>query len=405
MKKRISIFLSTVLALSLVGCGTQASSTPNPTTNANAPKDPIKIGIIAPLTGTEAEFGIRQKYGYTLALEEINNAGGINGRKVELEIVDDKSNVQEAAKDVDQLANQAKVQVIVGSYSSGNGLAIVKKATSYNIPVVLPTATAKNVTETGSKYAFRVCATSEGYAQVVADFLKTRPDAKTLAIIYEDQNFGTSAAKAMEDVLKGSDIQIVAKEQYSAKAVDYKPLLNRVKAKNPDAIYFASYLLDATTLMKQAHEVDLNVKYYTAAGTGFSTPDFVKSAGKDAEYTLAAGQWSPSVAWKGAKEFADTIQQKFNVTPGYYEIEGYASLMVAKAAIEKAGVYDKEKIRDALAGLQLDTSFGPIKFDAKGDNAHPTILTQIQDGKFTTVFPKDVATTEAKVPTPPWNQR
>lgn len=404
MKKWISVILAASLVVSMAGCGTVATSTQGGQSKTES-NGPIKIGVIAPLTGSEAEFGIRQKYGYTLALDEINNSGGINGRQVELDIVDDKSNVQEAAKDVDQLVTQSKVQVIVGSYSSGNGLAIVKKATSYNIPVVLPTATAKNVTETGSKYAFRVCATSEGYAQVVVDYLKSRSDVKTIAIVYEDQNFGTSAAKAMEDALKGSSLQIVDKEQYSAKSVDYKPLLNRVKEKNPDAIYFASYLLDATTLMKQAHEIDLNVKYFTAAGTGFSTPDFVKNTGKDSEYTLAAGQWSPTVAWKGAKEFADKIQQKFNVVPGYYEIEGYTSLMVAKAAIEKAGSYDKEKIRNALANLQMDTPFGPIKFDEKGDNAHPTILTQVQDGKFVTVYPKEAASAEAKVPTPAWNQR
>lgn len=403
MKKWMLAAGSMILAVSLSGCGSKTSA---PTQNGGGgSSDTIKIGVITALTGSEAEFGKAHKRGYDLALEEINKAGGINGKKVDLVIVDDKSKPEEAAKDVDLLVNQEKVQLILGSYSSGSTLAVVKKINSYKMPLIIPTATAKNVMETGTKYAFRINATSDDYATAIVDFLKDKPDAKTMAIVYEDGNFGTSAAKAMKAAVKGTNIKVVDEEQYSVKSVDYKPLLNRVKSKAPDVIYFASYSLDATALMKQSHEIDLNAKYFTAAGTGFSVATFPKNTGMEANYTLAAGQWDASAAWKGSKEFDQKIFNKYGVHPAYHDMQAYAALYVAKAAIEKAGAYDKEKIRNALATLQVDTAFGPIKFDDKGQNHHPVIITQVQNGKFVTVYPKNAATGEPKLPTPPWNQR
>ena len=145
-KKWALVATSALLAISLSGCGA-SSNTSAPAANGNSAGgsggDTIKLGVITALTGAEAEFGKAHKRGYDLALEEINKAGGINGKKVQLDIVDDKSKPEEAAKDVDQLVNSDKVQLILGSYSSGSTLAVVKKATNYKVPVIAPTATAK----------------------------------------------------------------------------------------------------------------------------------------------------------------------------------------------------------------------------------------------------------------------
>jgi branched-chain amino acid transport system substrate-binding protein len=396
MKRMLSVMVSTVLlGAMLAGCGSSSAGG----------GDTIKIGVITSLTGADAEFGKAHQRGYGLALDEINKAGGIRGKKIELKVLDDKSSAEEAAKDVDQLVNQDKVQLILGAYSSGSSLAVVKKTTSYKVPVIIPTATAKNVTETGSEYAFRICATSDDYAVAVLDFLKDKPDAKTMVVIYEDGNFGTSADKAMKTAAEKSNIKIIDEESYSAKNVDYKTMLQRVKALNPDVLYFASYSLDATALMKQSHEVGLNAKYWTAAGTGFSVATFPQNTGMEAEYTLAAGQWDASAAWKGSAEFDQNIFKQYNVHPAYHDMEAYAALYVAKAAIDKAGSYNAAKIQSVLKTIQVDTAFGPVKFDKTGQNNHPVIITQVQDGKFVTVYPKDAAKGTARLPTPDWNQR
>lgn len=401
-KKRLVTVLSAtglVAVLGLTGCGSGGKAV---TSNGNEKE--ITLGVITSLTGSDSEFGHAQKEGYELALSEINKAGGINGKQVKLIYKDTQSSPQEAAKEVDQLVNEDHVQLILGPYSSGEALAAVKKATEDKVPLVVPTATAANVTQTGSKYVFRVCATSGDYAKAVLDFLKERGDAKTIAIIHEDQNFGASAAKDMDKLAKENGFTVVDNEPYSTKSLDYKALLQRVKQKNPDVIYFASYSKDAVALMKQAQEVGLNAKYFTAAGTGFSVADFPKNAGKAGDFVLSAGQWDASAAWKGSKEFNDNIHKMFGDYPSYHDIEAYASLYVAKAAVEKAGSMDAQKIRDALTAVNIDTPFGPIRFDQTGQNAHPVIITQVQNDKYVTVYPKDAAQGQY-VATPPWSQR
>ncbi|UOF92520.1 ABC transporter substrate-binding protein [Fodinisporobacter ferrooxydans] len=406
MKKHQTKLVSVIglaAMITLTGCG--SSSTSSSQASSAADKNTITLGVITSITGGDSEFGKAQKEGYELALQEINKNGGILGKQVKLEYLDDKSSAQEAAKDVDQLVNQDHMKLILGPYSSGSALAVVKKATTYKVPVIVPTATAANVTETGSKYVFRLCATSDDYAKAMVELFKKQGDVKTLAIVHEDQNFGASADKAMKKFAQEAGIQVVDDESYSTKDLDYKPLLNRVKQKHPDAIYFASYSKDAVALMTQAKEIDLNAKYFTAAGTGFSVGSFPKDAGSAADYTLAAGQWDASAKWKGSKEFDQNIFKKFGDHPSYHDMEAYASLYTAKAAIEKAGSLDSQKIRDALASIQLDTAFGPVKFDDKGQNAHPVLITQVQNGKFVTVYPESAATGQLKVPTPAWKDR
>jgi branched-chain amino acid transport system substrate-binding protein len=201
---------------------------------------------------------------------------------------------------------------------------------------------------------------------------------------------------------------VLATEEYEAKAPDYKAVLRRVKDKNPDVIYFCSYLLDATTLMRQSQEVDLNPKYFTAAGTGFSAAEFPtdKGAGKNAEYTLSVSQWLPEAPWPGSKEFDAEYFKRTNTHPQYHAMQAYQSLMTAVQAIKNANSLDAAKVRDALKNINLKTSaFGPVKFDANGQNLHQVLITQIQGGKYKVVFPADVADAKPIIPAPKWADR
>jgi branched-chain amino acid transport system substrate-binding protein len=173
-------------------------------------------------------------------------------------------------------------------------------------------------------------------------------------------------------------------------------MLEKVKEKNPDAIYFASYLLDATSLMHQSRQVDLSPRYFTAAGTGFSTPEFPttdKGAGKDAEYTFSVTQWMPESKWPGSADFAKKFQARYGSVPAYH-------------AVQKAGKWDPVAIRDALKDTNIpETTFGPVKFDARGQNLHPVLVTQVQKGQYQIVHPKTEATADPILPTPKWSER
>jgi len=263
--------------------------------------------------------------------------------------------------------------------------------------------------ETGSPWVFRVCEGSGAYARSTVDFLKNNGDPKTMAIIYENTNFGQSNAKSMREQAQKAGITLVDEEAYQASSPDYKALLQRVKAKNPEVVYFASYLLDASTLMRQSAEVGLNPKYYTAAGTGFSAAEFPtkdKGAGAFAEYTFSVSQWLPTAKWKGSKEFDEGFTKLTGAHPAYHAMEAYAALVVAAAAIQKAGQAEPTAIREAIRGVSLaETPFGPIHFDERGQNPHPVLITQIQGGEYKVVWPRAAAEAQPIIPTPQWNKR
>ena len=176
-----------------------------------------------------------------------------------------------------------------------------------------------------------MCAGANDYAKATIAFLKANGAPKKMAIIYENTNFGQSNMKAMTAAAKEAGIELVAVESYEAKSPDYKAVLQRVKQANPDVIYFCSYLLDATTLMRQSREVDLNPKFYTSAGTGFAAAEFPteKGAGKNAEYTFSVSQWLPEAKWAGSKEFDAEFFKRFKTHPAYHAIQAYAALRVA----------------------------------------------------------------------------
>lgn len=368
----------------------------------------VKIGVITSLTGSLAAFGEAHKNGYAIALDEINAHGGVLGKKVELDFYDDQSKPDQAVQGVSKLVDQDGVPLILGSYSSESTKAIVGTVTQRETPLIIPTATADNVMDSKSPWVFRICAGANDYAKATIAFLKANGAPKTMAIVYENTNFGQSNMKAMTAAAKEAGINLVAVESYEAKSPDYKAVLQRVKQANPEVIYYCSYLLDANTLMRQSREVDLNPRFFTSAGTGFAAAEFPtadKGAGKNAEYTFSVSQWLPEAKWLGSKEFDAEFFKRFNSHPAYHAIQAYSALKVAAAAINNAKSLEPAKIRDAIKNINLpSTPFGPIKFD-NGQNQHPVLITQILGGKYHVVFPADAADIKPVIPAPVWAKR
>jgi len=391
--------LRTFLALAITSLGTLTAPVWGQGT--------IKVGVITSITGSLAAFGEAHKNGYAIALDEINAKGGVLGKKIELDFYDDQSKPDQAVQGVSKLVDQDGVPIILGSYSSESTKAIVGSVTQRETPLIIPTATADNVMDSKSPWVFRICAGANDYAKETIAFLKANGAPKTMAIVYENTNFGQSNMKAMVAEAKAAGINLVAVESYEAKAPDYKAVLQRVKQANPEVIYFCSYLLDATTLMRQSREVDLNPKFYTSSGTGFAAAEFPtdKGAGKNAEYTFSVSQWLPEAKWPGSKEFDAEYFKRFNSHPAYHAIQAYAALKVAAAAINNAKSAEPAKIRNAIKNINLtSTPFGPIKFE-NGQNQHPVLITQVQHGQYRVVFPADAADTKPIIPAPAWSKR
>ncbi|HEU4734925.1 MAG TPA: ABC transporter substrate-binding protein, partial [Kofleriaceae bacterium] len=308
------------------------------------------IGVITSLTGPAAAFGQAHKHGYNIAVSELNAKGGVLGKPIELVFYDDQSKPDQAVQGVAKLIDQDHVPIILGAYSSETTRAIVPAVTQKQIPLIMPTATADNVMETGSRWVFRICAGANSYAAAMVDFLKNNGAPKTIAIVYENTNFGQANAKSMNTTATAAGMTVVDEEAYQASSPDYKALLQRVAAKEPEAVYFASYLLDATALMRQSSQVNLSPKFITAAGTGFSAAEFPteKGAGKYAEYTFSVSQWLPSAKWAGSKDFDAAYLKAAGSHPAYHGMQAYAALMVAADAIKNANSTEPKPLADAI---------------------------------------------------------
>jgi len=371
-------------------------------------QDTVKIGIVAPLTGSQAAFGEALKNGYLIALDEINARGGVLGKKLELDFYDDQSKPDLAVQGVSKLVDQDHVPILLGSFSSESTMAMIPAVAQHQVPLIIPIALADNLLDGKSPWIFRVGASAADYARATVAFLRDNGAPKTMAIVYENTNFGQSSMNAMTTAAQAGGIKLVATESYEAKSPDYRAVLQRVKRANPEVIYFCSYLLDATTLMRQSQEIDLNPRYYTSAGTGFAIAEFPtsKGAGKNAEYTFAVMQWLPTARWTGSKEFDAEYFKRYNSHPTHHPMSAYAALHVAARAINDAKSLNRVQIRDAVRNINLRmTPFGPVKFDVIGQNQHPLMITQVQGGQFRIVYPPDAAESKPIIPAPEWSKR
>jgi branched-chain amino acid transport system substrate-binding protein len=185
-----------------------------------------------------------------------------------------------------------------------------------------------------------------------------------------------------------------------------------VKAAKPDIILNAGHLQDAILVNKGLKEQNVIAKLY-GYSVGPDTPDFVGTLGKDAEDVVGGAQWSEAVTYRGvpgfyrtAKEYADAFDKQFHHRPDYHDAESTATCLAFQYALEKAGTLDKEKVRETLAGLDLVTFFGLIKFDSRGLNVYkPMVANQIEGGKLVTVWPPAIAKAKLKYPARPWSAR
>jgi branched-chain amino acid transport system substrate-binding protein len=370
----------------------------------------VKVGVLLPLTGSQAKFGEIEKRSFEMAAEEINAKGGVNGKKIELLFEDDTGKPDVGRSGVEKLISREKVPVITGGYSSSVTAAAAPVAQQFKVPFVICTGSADDVTEKGYDYVFRVNPPASEYPNAVKSFLQAvAKDVKTVALLYENSAFGQSSSKSFEEDAKGAGLKIIVKEGYQAGAIDFKPVLTKVKAANPDMIYMVSYVMDASLLMRQSKELHINPKMFVGGGAGFTLPEFAKSAGDAADGVYSATLWVDTLPFPGAKQYSDNFKKKYGSETEYHGAEAYATMYVVADALKRAKSITPKDVRDALAKTDMKTAFGPVKFISYGkktqQNKLDTYMVQWQKGELESVWPTNVATKKYIYPTPPWDKR
>ncbi len=356
----------------------------------------LKVGIILPATGEKAKFGEIEKKSFEMALEEINAAGGVNGKKIEFLYEDDTGRPDVARSAAEKLITKDKVVMLGGGYGSSETFAIAGVAQQNRIPFLVNTGSDNKITEMKWDYVFRLNQPVSDYPMALESFMTDVVKPQTVAILYENTNFGSSGSKEFQQTCEKMKLKVVMNEGYQSGGVDFKPLLVQVKQANPDVVYMISYLMDASLMMKQSMELKLAPKIFVGGGAGFTLPEFVQNAGKSANMVFSATLWYQTLPYPGAKEYYDKFVARNKMPTEYHGAEAYSAAYVIADGLKRAKSPTPDDVRESLTKTDLMTVFGPVKFVAyekmTNQNKLPTYLVQWIDGKLELVWPKETAT-------------
>jgi len=359
-------------------------------------QDTIKIGIVLPLTGDQAKFGEIEKLSFDLALAEINAAGGVKGKKLEFLIEDDTGRPEVGRSVVEKLITKDKVVMVGGGYSSSVTYAMAGVCQQNQMPFLVNTGSADNISTSGWDWIFRLNPPVSEYASSVESLLTAVIKPTNVAILHENSLFGTSGAKEFEKTCEGLNIKVLLKEGYESGGIDYKPVLMKVKQLNPDIVYMVSYIMDASLLMKQAKELKLTPKMFIGGAAGFTLPEFQQNAGVASEKVISATLWHEVLPYPGAMDYYKKFVAKYGKPTEYHGAEAYAAAYVIADVLKRTKSFSNTDIKQALSETNLMTVFGPVKFISygkhKNQNKLPTYVVQWIDGKLELVWPADLST-------------
>jgi branched-chain amino acid transport system substrate-binding protein len=352
-------------------------------------QDTIKVGEYASLTGKEASFGQQSHKGLTMALEEINAAGGVLGKKLELVAEDNQTKAGESATAVRKLISRDKVIALIGEVSSGRSLEAAPLAQQAKIPMIAPAATNPKVTQTGN-YIFRVCFIDPFQGTVMAKFAKDDLKAKKVAILSSVSNaYSVGLAKFFKETFVAGGGEVVSEKNFSEGDKDFRAQLTAVKAAGVDGVFVPSYYTEAALIVRQARELGITVPFF--GGDGWEAPQLLEIGGAALEGCFYSTHFSPENSAPVVQDFVKKFKARWdNQVPDAFAALGYDAAYVLSAAIKRAGTTDEPKLRDALAATKDFAGVtGVTTIDANRDASKPAAILAIKGGKL--AFLKTVA--------------
>lgn len=356
---------------------------------AAASDGPIKIGANLELTGPQATFGQDALQGAKLAVKEINEAGGVLGRKLELAVRDNASTPAEAASAAAFLISQDRVVAIVGAITSTDTLAAAPLAEGGRVPLISPSATNPRVTaEQGQvrKYVFRAAFIDPYQGKVMSRFAVDVLRAKKAAVIVdESSDYSKGVAQVFETDFRDRGGAVVVRTAYLQRGTDFGALLQRIRDAGPDVIFVPGYYQEVGSLIRQARELGITAPIL--GGDGWDSPRIVGYAGAEAlNDTYFCHHFSPQDGSPLTKKFVAAYGKEYGRQPGILAALGYDTVQMVAAAVKKAGEADPEKIRDALEKIAVEGVTGRMAaYDAFHNPQKAAVVIRFVDGKQTFV--------------------
>src|SRR5215216_6584138 len=389
LKKPISVSSQTthvlrkaILPAAIVVMALAFSCTRQPEEPGAPDRSLIKIGYFGDLTGPTFNFGKSAYNGVLMAADEINQSGGINGRRIDVVIEDDKGSPEEAARLTAKLVDQDKVIAILAGGTSGNSRAAAPKAQASRVPLISPSSTDPAVTQAGD-YIFRACFVDTFQGEVMASFAVNALKAQKAAILFD---FNSPYGRGLSDYFKLSFAKlggrIVSEQSYAQGDADFKGQLSTVRAAEPDVIYIPGYYGDVALIAKQARMIGLTQPLL--GGDGWDAPELWQLGGDALNGAYISTHYSVDDPSPAIQTFVDLYKQRYgNLLPDAHAALAYDAARLLFDAIGRTGTTDSDKLREAMAHTKNFAGVtGVISMDKDRNAVKPAVVLKLEDLKF-----------------------
>ncbi|MBO8172955.1 MAG: ABC transporter substrate-binding protein [Bacillaceae bacterium] len=421
MKKFFVLLLAMLMVVSVAACGSQGTSSEGGNEGeqqqngqGSSDGDTVTIGAVLPMTGPAATFGKKFEQAYTIAIEKVNEEGGINGKTLRIIIEDSQEKANIGMTAAEKLINNDEVLAILGARASGTTYAVAKVASQNNMPMLVEHGSSDKITQSGWENVFRLNPTAGMYTEGMQAFLTDIVKPESIAVIRVDNLFGESVFEyGTKKYAEANGIEIVADEKFQGGTVDFKPIVAKVKEANPDVVVItAGNENDAVQVTKAFKELNYTPKAIIGTGAGHAVQGFHEQGGDLAQYIMTTGPWHGDKKNEEWQWFNEEFNKRYGHYIGEHEAEGYAAIQVMADALrraDEAGELTRDGVMKALDETDMDTIFGHVKFEDfdgyTNQNKSVSELSQWIDGKLMSVYPEEIAETEYVYPLTPWDQR
>jgi branched-chain amino acid transport system substrate-binding protein len=344
-------------------------------------QEPIKIGQFASLTGKEASLGQSSNNGTTMAIDDLNAAGGVLGRQLLLITEDTQSKPGESATAAKKLISRDKVIALLGEVASSRSLEAAPVAQAAKVPMISPASTNPKVTETGA-YIFRTCFIDPFQGPVMARFARERLKAKRIALMVSNSSaYSIGLAKFFRESFVANGGTIVLEQKYSEGDKDFKAQLTAIKSANVDAVFNPGYYNEGALIVRQARDLGLTVPVFGA--DSWEAQALIDLGGKAIEGAYLCSHYSPDDPSPRVQNFVAAYKKRFGSTPDSNASLGYDSVLVLVDAIRRAGTTERGALREAIATTRdFQAVTGKITIDSDRNASKNAVIIQVQNGKF-----------------------
>ena len=372
---RIILSLGLATLLTCLGCIKKQGAVSGEATNSTASNE-ILVGEYGSMTGSESTFGVSTHKGILMAFDEVNKAGGVNGKKIQLKNYDDQGQAAEAVTIITKLITQDKVSLILGEVASSRSIAAGAIAQQYKIPMVSPSSTNPKVTQIGD-YIFRVCFIDPFQGSVMARFAINNLKLKRAAVFRDIKaDYSVGLANFFVDEYKKLGGEVLADVSYSSGDMDFKSQLTSIKGKNPDVLFVPGYYTEVGLIARQARE--LGLKAVLLGGDGWDSEKLTEIGGTAIEGGYFSNHYSHEDQSPVVQNFVAQFKARYGEVPSGLAAQGYDAAMVAVDAMKRAKDSSSKAYRDALAETKnFQGVTGMITINEERNAVKPAVVLKV----------------------------